>query len=663
MLRTFAQNSNRNLEDHKVSVSSLDTTPAPLGSKLVAGTGISIVKNNPGGNESLTINASTVGLTPTAVKSANYTANPNELIPVDLSSNVSFAIQLPTAPVDGTLIQVQIVKVGTTGVVEMKTGGTDVFIRTAGPTSAYMALNDEVSTLQYQSSTGIWFITNTAATSNFAMNFPGIDMQTPISNANITIDTSTRILTVTPPLGYFNIFIDGGGKIKKFRKTTVNFPAFTDTSGMWYFYFDSTGTAVTTQTPWLSGDFGTIAAVYRIIWNSTLAGAAKLVAQYIEYHENSISADDHQWFHLQGTQWVMGFVNANNAIVSGTPATNGSNAVIGLTTGENVDDNLEYTITNDTSGNPFTQDLGNTTPASLTNANGGQFKVYTQDGSGNISFIASNRFPFSASVGNVIEKISSTGVRTAVTSTNFLPVFVYATSNPVSGEAIKVVPWTADFTTLANAQAINWVDVQNTYSTLGNDPEIRPLYRLIYESRTAYDVGTKKAALRSVQDLRKSPTTSTATSTGSLPATSVTVVPVGLQTQTNAQSAIDSLETRKVPIGIATAGQYVSGEVTDTVSAGAVTVDWSLGNVHYMVLGNGATTITLTNPIAGGRYLLYLKQPSSGAAGTVTFSPIPLFSGGVAPTLTITNNAIDAITLAYSTALGKYVGAYNINLA
>ena len=115
--------------------------------------------------------------------------------------------------------------------------------------------------------------------------------------------------------------------------------------------------------------------------------------------------------------------------------------------------------------------------------------------------------------------------------------------------------------------------------------------------------------------------------------------------------------------GNSTTTQYVSAEYTDTVSAGAVTVNWNNGNVHYMVLGNGATTITLSNPIAGGRYIIYLKQPASGAAGTITFSPVPIFSGGVLPPLTTTNGAIDVITLAYSTALGKYVGNYSINLS
>lgn len=110
------------------------------------------------------------------------------------------------------------------------------------------------------------------------------------------------------------------------------------------------------------------------------------------------------------------------------------------------------------------------------------------------------------------------------------------------------------------------------------------------------------------------------------------------------------------------AGQYYSVEKTDTVSSGAVTVNLNDGNVHYIVLDNGANTVTLSNPKAGGRYLIYVKQPASGAAGTVTFSPTPLSPGGVLPTLTTTNGALDVITLSYSGVLSQYVLGYSLDL-
>ena len=132
-----------------------------------------------------------------------------------------------------------------------------------------------------------------------------------------------------------------------------------------------------------------------------------------------------------------------------------------------------------------------------------------------------------------------------------------------------------------------------------------------------------------------------------------------------ATDAATSVLTDRLEIDDTGAGQwfsqYYSTEYTDTIVAGAATIDWNNGNAHYIVLGNGTNTLTLANPKALGRYLLIVKQPPSGAAGTVTFSPVPLWSGGSAPTLTTSNNAIDYYTFAYSTALTKYLGAANLS--
>lgn len=101
----------------------------------------------------------------------------------------------------------------------MKTGGADKFFAAAGPTSLYMYLYGETQDFQYQATGAFWNGVSSAPSSNFAMGFPGIDAITPISNSDISIDVATRVLTVTPPLGFFNFFVDGNGKITKYRKT------------------------------------------------------------------------------------------------------------------------------------------------------------------------------------------------------------------------------------------------------------------------------------------------------------------------------------------------------------------------------------------------------------------------------------------------------------
>ena len=52
-----------------------------------------------------------------------------------------------------------------------------------------------------------------------AANNPGISVETPISVQDISIDYTTRVLTIIPPLGYFDFFTDGEGIITKHTKT------------------------------------------------------------------------------------------------------------------------------------------------------------------------------------------------------------------------------------------------------------------------------------------------------------------------------------------------------------------------------------------------------------------------------------------------------------
>lgn len=169
-------------------------------------------------------------------------------------------------------MRVQLLTVGTNAYLEVKAGGSDkFFVASFGPTSLNMYLYGETQDFQYQATGAFWNAVSTAPASNFATGFPGIDAITPITDADISLDVATRVLTITPPLGFFNFYVDGNGKMAKFRKTGATpFPAFTDTSGEWYFYFDATGTAVSTQTPWTADEFSSVAPVYRIRWNATL---------------------------------------------------------------------------------------------------------------------------------------------------------------------------------------------------------------------------------------------------------------------------------------------------------------------------------------------------------------------------------------------------------
>lgn len=84
--------------------------------------------------------------------------------------------------------------------------------------------------------------------------------------------------------------------------------------------------------------------------------------------------------HLQGAIWQSGFTEATNKIATGSPNADGRNTVISLSSGTNIDDNLPYTVTSDTTPtNNWEQDLGHLTPATLNATNSGLFPIFTQD--------------------------------------------------------------------------------------------------------------------------------------------------------------------------------------------------------------------------------------------------------------------------------------------
>jgi hypothetical protein len=368
-----------------------------------------------------------------------------------------------------------------------------------------------------------------------AQQFVGICATTPITEADIVIDYNARTLTIVPPLGYFHFYVDGDGETEKFTKVgNVTFPAWTDTSGVWYLHFDKDGNAVTTQTAWTSFDI--IATVYRFAWNATLSGAAKSAVEALETHLNNISSADHAWKHRYGAVWNSGLTLVHNRLASGTPNADGRNTCVSLTSGQIIDDNLFYTITNGVGATKFTQDMGNISAGSLTISNGGIFRVRTQDAGGLLDALTGTRFPFAWNSGsNRPEYITSNGTRTLVANGDFFVYYLYGIQDPRTGETIKSVSAPTSFTSLTNAQASSWTDIQATYPLI-SDPEIRPLYKLIYQYGSGYSAAIKYSALRDFVDYRKTPVSTTASLAGSIAGTSVTMIaPTGF-VGTNAQA-------------------------------------------------------------------------------------------------------------------------------
>jgi len=105
-------------------------------------------------------------------------------------------------------------------------------------------------------------------------------------------------------------------------------------------------------------------------------------------------------------------------------------------------------------------------------------------------------------------------------------------------------------------------------------------------------------------------------------------------------------------------GQYDSIRYNNGSTGGTVTIDWNNGNVQAITLTSSITSLTLNNPVAGGRYLVEIKQ-GTGGSFTVAWPSNVKWPGGTTPTLTTTAGQTDMITLYYNGT--NYAAAPNLN--
>jgi len=95
-----------------------------------------------------------------------------------------------------------------------------------------------------------------------------------------------------------------------------------------------------------------------------------------------------------------------------------------------------------------------------------------------------------------------------------------------------------------------------------------------------------------------------------------------------------------------------------TVTAADTTVDLSLGqNIHLLL--QASTTLTLTNPTDGTRYLFRIKQ--QGVGGYTVAFPSLNWRATTAPTITPLLGSVDYVTLVYTSLEGEFDGAYDQN--
>ena len=92
-----------------------------------------------------------------------------------------------------------------------------------------------------------------------------------------------------------------------------------------------------------------------------------------------------------------------------------------------------------------------------------------------------------------------------------------------------------------------------------------------------------------------------------------------------------------------TAGQR--GEITALTDGATITPDFTDSNNFSVTLGGNRTLANPTNLVAGQSGAIWITQDSTGSR-TLAYGSYWDFSGGTAPTLTTTANAVDCLVYA-----------------
>lgn len=107
-------------------------------------------------------------------------------------------------------------------------------------------------------------------------------------------------------------------------------------------------------------------------------------------------------------------------------------------------------------------------------------------------------------------------------------------------------------------------------------------------------------------------------------------------------------------VSITTVNRAYIPVVTRFISTATSTFDWSVSNIHSLLLSNATTTISFANPVAGQAVITRLTQDGTGGR-RVVFPTTIYWAGGVAPTLTSLASKSDSFGF-LCTASGFYDG-------
>lgn len=197
------------------------STIAAIGGSFVPNTR-SVTINNIGydlsANRTYTTNTTT-----TPIKTANYTLNPWDAVPADVSGG-TFSLTLPASPANETQVKFKLIKGATSTSITILAGGTASFNTTSGVTAFSYSVVNQGYTATYNSALNVWYL--------FGFDFPSSAILTPTVAAatywSMTGNTVGNNTSFIGPLDYrtFSIKTNGVLIFKTDSAYKARFPNF-----------------------------------------------------------------------------------------------------------------------------------------------------------------------------------------------------------------------------------------------------------------------------------------------------------------------------------------------------------------------------------------------------------------------------------------------------
>lgn len=362
------------------------------------------------------------------------------------------------------------------------------------------------------------------------------------TESTISFVNATRVFTIAPVGDSFTVWCTGTRYVKTSAES-ITLPA---TSGLYYIYYSATG-VLSYKTTHFTWDQDTPTAY---IYYNSATGAAEFFAD--ERHGVTLDWATHEYLHRTRGASLADGLGASGYTLAGTGNSN-ADMQISIANGTFFDEDLEVNITHSATPTANTWEQRLQGPAYIP-------MFYRSGANGSWVMDTATAYPVKYGTARATYNLNSSGTWTTpdMTSGKFGTTWIVATNN--LNEPVIGIMGQTQSDNIGQAEDISYADLD-----LDGLPivEIRPLYKLIFETNTTY-TNAVKTRLAGIADIRAS--TSVNIDIGAAALSSLTDVSLGAAAANDVFSYNGSAWTNTNSINIASLVVDTSTLVVDSIN-------------------------------------------------------------------------------------------------